>query len=117
MINKFVDNVCHFLNNPPMEILFANKIVWLICYKLGDYFAIPSERFVIVAMVTYGCRKRGRSKTFDDFLQLMQQIYVILKQLYFKTLFILNSKYYIGELCITVLYARHQINLLKISRE
>ena len=34
VINKFVDNVCHFFNNPPMVLMFANKIVWLMCYKL-----------------------------------------------------------------------------------
>ena len=39
VINKFVHNVCHFFNKPPVEILFANKIVWLICYKLGKYFS------------------------------------------------------------------------------
>ena len=27
LTNKFVDNVCRFFNNAPMDIIFANKII------------------------------------------------------------------------------------------
>ena len=38
MINKFVDNVCHFFNNLPMEKICAYRIVWLnICIE--KYFS------------------------------------------------------------------------------
>ena len=28
VINKFVNNVCHFSNNPPLEIMFTNQGAW-----------------------------------------------------------------------------------------
>ena len=75
VINKFVDNLCHFFKNPPMEIMFAHKIVSRICYKLEKYFSYFSKSTrVIVAMATYRCRQCGRSKTFIC-LQFMQQMY------------------------------------------
>ena len=108
VINKFVDNLCHFLNNPKMKNIFACKITSLTCYKLQKYFSdIFTNMRVIIAMVTSGCRWRGRSKTFSC-LQLMQHMYK--SAVYFKTLVILNFQYYLIELYILMLhvYARNQ---------
>ena len=57
VINKFVDNVSRFFSNTPMEMIFANNIVWLICYKLRKHFSdIFRKLLVMVAMVTYECQ-------------------------------------------------------------
>ena len=70
-----MDNLCYFFKNPPMQIMFANKIVLLLCYKLEKYFSYLSKHTrVIVAIATYRSELRGRSNTFSC-LQFMQQMY------------------------------------------
>ena len=62
VINKFVDNLCHFFNNPPMEIMFDYKTVWLISYELGKNFSdIFRNVLAIVAMGTDSTAGQNRS--------------------------------------------------------
>ena len=45
-INKFVENVCHLFDNQPVQMIFANNILCLVCLKLETHFSyivvIPS---------------------------------------------------------------------------
>ena len=79
-------------------------VVWFVCYKLEKCFnyIFGNMRVIVAIMVMHGGRYTADQKLsiFCDWCNKC-----IRQQLDFKTFFILNSTYYMRELCIRVLYA------------